>query len=220
MGRGGLLLPGKAEEVPSLFPKKTQAMPEEKNMEDLEVRNCVKVLQKGEVLLYPTDTIWGLGCDATCAEAVSRIYRIKNREEDKSFIILADSVEMMEDYVQDVPAVAYDLLQAMESTPLTIIYPKGKNLPANVLGVDGSIAIRIVSNRFCARVISGFGKPIVSTSANISGFPSPLRLGDIAESIFEDVDHVAIVEEHSFGEARPSRIIKLEEDGMFRVVRE
>lgn len=195
-------------------------MAEGKTWEELEVLNCVKVLRKGETLLYPTDTIWGLGCDATCAEAVSRVYRIKNREEDKSFIILADSADMLKAYVEDVPPVAYDLLQAMDNTPLTIIYPKGKNLAANVLGADGSIAIRIVNNRFCAEVISRFGKPIVSTSANISGFPAPLKLGDIDDSIIRAVDHVAIVEEQSFGEVRPSRIIKLEEDGMFRVIRE
>ncbi|MDE5762586.1 MAG: threonylcarbamoyl-AMP synthase [Bacteroidales bacterium] len=195
-------------------------MPQVSRLRNLEIRNCVKALQKGETLLYPTDTIWGLGCDATCKDAVSRIYRLKNREEDKSFIILADSVEMMKAYVEEVPPVAYDLLEAMSDTPLTIIYPQGRGLADNVPGADGSVAIRIVQGKFCSEVIAKFGKPIVSTSANISGFPAPLKLADIAEPILAGVDHIAIVNEQSFGDVRPSRIIKLEENGMFRVIRE
>lgn len=191
-----------------------------RTLEELEVLNCVKALRRGQTLLYPTDTIWGLGCDATLPDAVSQIYRLKNRAEDKSFIILINSVEMLPQYVESVPPAAYDLLQAMDSTPLTIIYPKGKNLPSNVTGNDGSIAIRLTHNRFCCDLISGLGKPIVSTSANISGDPSPLTLADIADSIIDNVDHVAIVEEQFGMELRPSRIIKLEESGMFTIVRE
>ena len=182
--------------------------------------NCVKVLQRGQTLLYPTDTIWGIGCDATDAAAVSRVYRLKHRDEDKSFIILVDSMDMLRRYVADVPSVAYDLIEAMESTPLTVIYPKGVGLPQNVLGNDGSIAIRMVRNLFCAELVHRFGKPVVSTSANLSGQPSPLALSDISDELIAAVDHVAIVEESASGELRPSRIIKLEANGMFSIIRD
>ena len=187
---------------------------------ELEILNCVKVLEKGETLLYPTDTIWGIGCDATDEQAVSRICRIKERMENKSFILLVSSEEMLSQYVAEVPPTAYDLIRASSDMPLTIIYPKGIHLPRNVVAGDGSVAIRVPRHDFCKEVISHFGKPIVSTSANLSGFAFPLKLADISDTIIERVDHVAIVEENPLTELRPSRIIKLEEDGMFRVVRE
>ncbi|MCM1042262.1 MAG: L-threonylcarbamoyladenylate synthase [Bacteroides sp.] len=191
-----------------------------KSLQELQLLNCVKVLERGETLLYPTDTIWGLGCDATDEEAVSKIYRIKGRSEDKSFIILVSSVEMLQRYVKELPPMACDLLQAMSDTPLTVIYPQSANLPSNVHADDGSIAIRLVRNIFCAQLIERFGKPIVSTSANLSGEPSPLCLADISEQLINDVDHVAIVEDSPNRELRPSRIIKLEKNGMFRVIRD
>lgn len=191
-----------------------------RTLDELEVLNCVKVLRNGQTLLYPTDTIWGLGCDATDREAVDKVYRLKNREEDKSFIILVHSEAMLEQYVETVPPTAYDLLRAMDNTPLTIIYPKGIHLPSNVLGNDGSIAIRLTHNKFCSDLLSAFGKPIVSTSANLSGQPAPLKLADISDIIIRDVDHVAIVQEQVGQELRPSRIIKMESSGMFTIVRE
>lgn len=191
-----------------------------KSLAELELLNCVKVLGKGETLLYPTDTIWGIGCDATNESAVSKVYRIKERPEDKSFILLVSSEEMLADYVEAVPPTAYDLIRATDDMPLTIIYSKGKNLPSNVVAKDGSVAIRVTNHPFCKELINRFGKPIVSTSANLSGQPFPLKLADISEMVVERVDHVAIVEENPLTELRPSRIIKLEADGMFRVVRE
>lgn len=188
--------------------------------EEIEVANCVKVLNAGGTLLYPTDTIWGIGCDATRADSVSKVYKIKNREEDRSFIILLDDQSRLESYVEDVPVMAYDLLSAMDSTPLTIIYPKGKNLAENVLGKDGSIAIRIVKSDFCLAMLKAFRKPIVSTSANISGEPSPLSFFSVSQQIIGGVDHVAMVKEGTVKETRPSRIIKLELDGMFTVIRD
>lgn len=187
--------------------------------EEIEVANCVKVLLSGGTLLYPTDTIWGIGCDATRRESVSSVYRIKAREEDRSFIILLNSPEQLAQYVEDVPATAYDLLSAVQDSPLTIIYPKGKNLAENVMGRDGSIAIRIVHNAFCSALLQAFQKPIVSTSANISGQPSPLCFSDISSHIVSSVDHVAVVKEDTIAETKPSRIIKLEADGMFKVIR-
>ncbi|MEG1499093.1 MAG: L-threonylcarbamoyladenylate synthase [Bacteroidales bacterium] len=190
------------------------------DMEDLEIANCVKVLKSGGTLLYPTDTIWGVGCDATCSEAVSKVYKLKHRNEDRSFIILLDKEEHLLNYVTEVPPTAYDLIHAMDETPLTIIYPQGMHLAKNVLGLDGSIAIRLVKNDFCVRLIQAFGKPIVSTSANLSGEPSPLQFTSISSEIISAVDHVALLKDQPLKEMRPSRIIKLEMNGMFTVVRE
>lgn len=187
--------------------------------EEIEVANCVKILQTGGTLLYPTDTIWGIGCDATRRESVSRVYRIKARDEDRSFIILLSDPAQLARYVEEVPATAYDLLAAVNDSPLTIIYPKGRNLAENVLGRDSSIAIRIVHNTFCKALLTAFGKPIVSTSANISGEPSPMCFSAISPHIVSSVDHVAVVHEDTIAETKPSRIIKLEVDGMFKVVR-
>lgn len=188
--------------------------------EEIEVTNCVKVLQTGGTLLYPTDTIWGIGCDATRRESVSQVYRVKAREEDRSFIILLNDPAQLAQYVEEVPATAYDLLSAVGESPLTIIYPKGRNLAENVLGRDGSIAIRIVHNVFCRALLTAFQKPIVSTSANISGEPSPMCFSAISPRILSSVDHVAVVQEDTIAETKPSRIIKLASDGMFTVVRE
>lgn len=187
--------------------------------EEIEVANCVKVLQAGGSVLYPTDTIWGIGCDATNREAVSSVYRIKARDEDRSFIILLNDPAQLVQYVEEVPATAYDLLAAVQDSPLTVIYPKGKNLAENVMGRDGSIAIRIVHNAFCKALLTAFGKPIVSTSANISGEPSPMCFSAISPRIVSSVDHVAVVQEETIAETKPSRIIKLAADGMFTVVR-
>lgn len=195
-------------------------MKTEKTLQALQLLNCVKVLERGQTLLYPTDTIWGLGCDATNAEAVSKVYRLKERGEDKSFIILVSSIDMLRQYVDELPPMACDLLQAMDQTPLTVIYPKAANLPSNVTAQDGSIAIRLVRDIFCAQLIERFGKPIVSTSANLSGEPSPLCLAEVSDQLIANVDHIAIVEESSKRELRPSRIIKLEANGMFSVVRD
>lgn len=188
--------------------------------EEIEVANCVKILQTGGSLLYPTDTIWGIGCDATRRDSVANIYRIKAREEDRSFIILLSDPSQLTQYVEEVPSTAYDLLSAVQDSPLTIIYPKGKNLADNVLGRDGSIAIRIVHNAFCKALLTAFKKPIVSTSANISGEPSPLCFSAISPRIVSSVDHVAVVQEETIAETKPSRIIRLAADGMFTVVRE
>lgn len=191
-----------------------------KTLQELQMLNCVKVLERGQTLLYPTDTIWGLGCDATNQDAVSKVYRIKGRSEDKSFIILVSSTEMLRHYVDDLPPMACDLIQAMDQTPLTIIYPKAVNLPPNVPANDGSIAIRLVRGIFCADLITRLGKPIVSTSANLSGEPSPLCLADLSDELVASVDHVAIVEDSFKRELRPSRIIKLERNGMFSIIRD
>ncbi|MEG2337248.1 MAG: L-threonylcarbamoyladenylate synthase [Bacteroidales bacterium] len=189
------------------------------NITPIEIENCVKTLKNGGIILYPTDTIWGIGCDATDKNAISKIYRLKHREEDQSFIVLVSSQEQLKEYVHDIPPVAYDLMNAMD-TPLTIIYPKGKNLAENVMGKDGSIAIRVVKNDFCCQLINELGKPIVSTSANISGEPSPLSFQSISKEIIKGVDHLVILSATHIEKTRASRIIKIEPSGMFTIIRE
>lgn len=191
---------------------------EEKQIQ-AEINRCVDILKNGGSILYPTDTIWGIGCDATNDRATSNIFKIKERIEEKNFIVLVDDIPMLEQYVEDIPDVAYDLIAAIDK-PITIIYPKGKNLAGNVIASDGSIAIRIVKNDFCKRIITTFGKPIVSTSANLSGEPSPVNFKTISERIKNRVDFIVNPELDTLTEIKPSRIIKLETTGMFTIIRD
>ncbi|MCX6306327.1 MAG: L-threonylcarbamoyladenylate synthase [Bacteroidetes bacterium] len=182
------------------------------------IKNCLEVLQRGGTILYPTDTIWGIGCDATNSGAVAKIYRLKQRMERKSLIILLDDPEKLRDYVSNIPEIAWDLLKNVD-TPLTVIYPEAKNLAKNVIAVDGSVAIRIVKNEFCRKLIQAFGKPIVSTSANISGDNPPLSFRNIVHEIIQGVDHVVDESFDTVYELKPSRIIKLDSNGDFQIIR-
>jgi L-threonylcarbamoyladenylate synthase len=183
-----------------------------------EIQKCTAVLKRGGTILYPTDTIWGIGCDATNEKAVEKIFRIKKRPEIKSLIILLDEPERLKDYVKTVPDIAWDLLESVEK-PLTIIYPNAKNLPKKVIGGDHSIAIRIVKDDFCKLLIKTFGKPIVSTSANNSGDPAPLVFRCVPKKIVENVDYVVGLYQDVLKEVKPSRIIKLSENGEFKIIR-
>ena len=183
-----------------------------------EIKKCIAVLKNGGTILYPTDTIWGLGCDATNGVAVEKVYRIKKRMESKSLIILLPDLEFLKKYVLNVPEIAMDLMKGVDN-PLTIIYPNAINLPANVIGPDGSIAIRIIKNEFCKRLIREFNKPIVSTSANVSGEPAPLVYTCISKEIIDQVDHVVNYQREEIQEFKPSRIIKLNENGEFNIIR-
>ncbi|MDR0619398.1 MAG: threonylcarbamoyl-AMP synthase [Bacteroidales bacterium] len=185
----------------------------------IEILNCEKVLRSGGILLYLTDTIWGIGCDATQEKAVNKIYRIKQRNPDSSFIVLIADEDQLSDYVENVPLVAYDLIRAVDK-PLTIVYPEGKNVASNVIGKDGSLAIRIVKSEFCKELIRSFGKPIVSTSANVSGESNPTTFSSISPKIISEVDHIAIQANNPFMEVKQSRIIKIEKNGMFTVLRD
>jgi len=191
----------------------------DKKLLEQEIEKAVKVLKEGKTILYPTDTIWGIGCDATNAKAVDKIYKIKRREKGKSMIILLDSAEKLQNYVEKVPAIVYDLIEQTQ-TPLTIIYQNAKNLAKNLTPEDNSIAIRIVKGEFCNEMIKRFGKPVVSTSANLSGAPSPLSFNDVAEEIVNQVDHVVHVFKDRIRSTKASKIIKLEENGLFKVIRE
>jgi len=183
-----------------------------------EIQKCITVLKRGGTILYPTDTIWGIGCDATNEKAVDKIYRLKKRLEIKSLIILLDDPEKLADYVKKVPEIAWDLIKSV-ATPLTIIYPDAKNLPKNVIGDDNSIAIRLVKNEFCRSLIREFGKPIVSSSANISGDPAPLVFRCVSKEIIKNVDYVVNLYQDVLKEVKASRIIKLNESGEFNIIR-
>ena len=183
-----------------------------------EIKKTLSFLKEGKVILYPTDTIWGIGCDATNQKAVERIYRLKLRAESKSMIILLDDAGRLPDYVQDVPEIAFDLVNSVDR-PLTVIYDNAKGLAKNVIAADGSIAIRIVRDEFCSELIRQFGKPIVSTSANVSGTTDPVTYAQIPNVIRNGVDYVVDYSRDRLIKAKASRIIKLEANGEFKVIR-
>lgn len=184
-----------------------------------EVDKCLKILKNGGVILYPTDTIWGIGCDATNEKAVDRIFKIKIRPPEKSMIILINDVDMLFDYVDRVPPVAVDIVNSVRN-PLSIIYPKAKNLPKNVVANDGSIAIRKVKNDFCQELIRRFGKPIVSTSANITGNATPTRFRDISKTIINSMDYVVNIALDTNPEIKASTIARFNDDGEFEIIRD
>lgn len=183
-----------------------------------DINNCLLSLKNGEVILYPTDTVWGLGCDATNPAAVEKIYKIKSRSTTKTLIILVYSQSMLERYVKEVPDITYELA-SVSDTPLTIIYPEGKNLANGVCAEDGSIAIRICHDEFCNELIRRFRKPIVSTSANSSGQPSPLTFTDIDKSVVGAVNYVVKYRQDDPGKNSASPIIKVQSDGTFKIIR-
>ena len=184
-----------------------------------EVIKTYEFLKKGAVVLYPTDTIWGLGCDAANAAAVERILTIKKRPSQKNFIILLDEVEKLPFYVEHIPEIAWDLI-AEAARPTTFIYQGGKNLPHTLLASDGTIAIRIVHNEFCRKVINLLGRPLVSTSANITGLPTPFSFKEISQDIIGKVDYVVDPSSVIVEDAKPSTIIRFMDDYSFEVVRE
>lgn len=183
-----------------------------------EVKKAVEFLEKGKIILYPTDTIWGIGCDATDQIAVEKIYSIKKRYEDKSMIVLLDDPGKIERYVAQVPLIVYDLMNRIEA-PLTIIYPGAKNLAKNVIASDKTIAIRITKDPFCMQMISLFGKPVVSTSANISGKQAPITFSKISEEIKDSVDYIVGINRDIINTTKPSTIIRIRENGEFVVIR-
>ncbi|MBR0122350.1 MAG: threonylcarbamoyl-AMP synthase [Bacteroidales bacterium] len=189
-----------------------------KEIFDEQVAKTVDFLKNGKTILYPTDTIWGLGCDATDANAVNQIYKIKMRPPQKSMIILIDVVDRLFDYVTNVPPMAVDLVNIVRK-PLSVIYPNAKNLPKNVIAADGSIAIRMVKTDFCKEVIRIFGKPIVSTSANITGNPTPMHFSEISQTIIKSVDFVVDKAMETSIEPKASTIARFKEDGEFEIIR-
>ena len=183
-----------------------------------EVANAFKVIKEGGIILYPTDTIWGIGCDATNTEAVKKIFQLKQRDEAKSMIILLDSDAKLPSYVKEVPDIAYDLIQYAEN-PLTLVMPGARNISPALIAADGSVGIRITSNQFCQHLIQRMRKPLVSTSANISGNPSPQYFSQIDEAVINGVDYVVDLDQHSKEIKNPSTIMRLEPDGRFEFLR-
>ncbi|MCG8410169.1 MAG: threonylcarbamoyl-AMP synthase [Bacteroidales bacterium] len=184
-----------------------------------DIDKAIEVLRQGGVILYPTDTIWGLGCDATNEEAVDRIYKIKQRNDQKSLLILLDNAGKIPSYVGSVPDVAWDLID-FATKPLTIIYNDAKNLALNLVSEDGSIGIRIPNDDFCQRLIQRFRKPIVSTSANISGQNAPQNFSEINQELLKLVDYVVDWKQDDFSKSQASSIIKLGNGGEFKIIRE
>ncbi len=184
-----------------------------------EVEAAVKALASGDIILYPTDTVWGIGCDATRDDAVQRIFNLKQRSDSKSVIVLVSDPDMLCKYVRQIPQIAVDLLEVNDK-PMTIIYPEGTGLSAKVIADDGSVAIRIPRNEFCVEMIRRLGKPVVSTSANISGEETPSCFAEINAAILDGVEHIVepSLEETSTG--RSSQIIKLGSGGEVKVIRE
>jgi len=183
-----------------------------------EVAKALKVVQEGGIILYPTDTIWGIGCDATNTEAVKKIYALKQRDEAKSMIILLDIDNKLQSYIGQVPDIAYDLMEYAEN-PLTLVMPGAKNLSPALINQDGSIAVRVVKHDFCQQLIQRLRKPLVSTSANISGQAPPKNFGDISPEIIAGVDYVVDLEQHDLTAKKPSTIMRLEADGRFEFIR-
>lgn len=183
-----------------------------------DLAKAVEVLKAGGIILYPTDTVWGIGCDATNANAVKRIYEIKQREDSKSMLILMENANLLNSYITEVPEVAWDLIEVSES-PLTIIYPAAKNLAPNLIAADKSIGIRITSEPFTQQLIQRFRRPIVSTSANISGQKSPRNFAEISAEIKDKMDYVVNYRQGDLSESVPSSIIKLGVGGQIEIIR-
>jgi L-threonylcarbamoyladenylate synthase len=184
-----------------------------------DLKQALEVLRKGGVILYPTDTIWGIGCDATNPEAVKRVYEIKHRADSKAMLVLVDSPVKVNAYVKEMPDIAWDLID-LTTKPLTIIYDGAKNLAPNLIAEDGSVGIRVTSENFSQQLCLRFKKPIVSTSANISGAPSPHNFSEVSEEIKSAVDYVVTYRQEEMSQPSPSSIIKLGAGGEVKVIRE
>lgn len=183
-----------------------------------EIQNALAVLRKGGVILYPTDTVWGLGCDARNKDAVNKLFKIKQRAEYKSVVVLVCDETMINRYVKEVPEIAWELIESAEE-PLTIVYPDGRMLPENIIAADGSVGIRLIKDEFCNTLIHKFGKPITSTSANISGEPFPSSFSDIKLDILNKVDYIVNLRKTETINAKPSTIIKVALNGEIKIIR-
>ena len=183
----------------------------------VEIQNSLSILKQGKTFAYPTDTVWGLGCDATSEEAVNKIYEIKQRSESKSLIVLVSSFEMLNNYVKVISENVKNVLES-STNPTTIIYSNPVGLAKNVIANDSTVAIRIVQNDFCKSLIEQFGKPIVSTSANISNEPTPKSFSEISTHILDSVDYVVNLHREEVND-KSSTILKVADNGEIIVLR-
>ena len=191
---------------------------DEKMTQEEDIKNAIKVLREGGVILYPTDTVWGVGCDATNAEAVAKVYQIKHRDDSKALICLVDSDARLQRYVRNVPAVAWELIDAV-TKPTTVILDGAVNLASNLIADDGSIALRITKEPFSHALCYRFQKALVSTSANISGEPAAQNYKDISQEILNSVDYVCWTRRQEHKLHKPSSIIRLRPDGEVTIIR-
>lgn len=183
-----------------------------------DIQKCIEVLAAGGTILYPTDTIWGIGCDATQFDATQKVYELKQREDAKAMLVLVNSADMLSRYVEEIPAMADEIIE-INDAPLTIIYPAGRNLAGNLLPKDGTIGIRITSDPFCKELIRRYRKPLVSTSANIAGQPAPSYFSDIAAEIKAKVGYTAAWRQNDRAKRKPSGILKVKLNGEIEVIR-
>lgn len=183
-----------------------------------DLKKCLQTLHEGGLILYPTDTIWGIGCDALQTEAIERIYTLKGRDRQKPLIILLENENQLQSYVKEVPEIAYQLIEYSDR-PLTIIYSGAKNLPESLIGEDGSIGIRIVKEPFCQELIRRFRRPIVSTSANLSGQPTATNFADITDAVRHGVDYIVDYGRSNPEPREPSILMKLDSSGAFEFIR-
>lgn len=183
-----------------------------------EIKKAIEILRSGGIILYPTDTIWGIGCDATNPDAVEKIYNLKKRADSKSMLVLIDNPGRIESYVEEMPSMAWDLIEVTDN-PLTIIYPKAKNIAPNLLAEDGSIGIRVTNEIFSKKLCETFRKPIVSTSANFSGEKSPENFSEISDDIKQSVDYIVNYRQKEASKAKPSSIIKLDTKNVITIIR-
>lgn len=181
------------------------------------INTVVDFLKKGQVVLYPTDTIYGIGCDATNHEAIEKIYEIKGRDTTKSLIVLVDSFQMLDSIIEEVPDMAWEVLK-INKKPLTIIYDRPKNVSLNVIAADGTLAVRVTNDPVCRSIIRKLRKPIVSTSANLSGEPSPIHFTDITEVLISRVDHVMDLP-LAHKDVKPSSIMRISSNGIINIIR-
>lgn len=183
----------------------------------IDINQSVQILTQGGLILYPTDTVWGIGCDATNPEAVEKVFKLKQRHDSKALICLVADDRMLGKYIKKIPDVAYDILDVTEE-PITIIYDGARQLAPNLVADDNSIAIRIPNDEFCFQLLRKFNKPIVSTSANISGQPTPKSFKEISNEIIKGVDYVVNLHREKVC-TKPSSIIKLSNDGKVQIIR-
>ncbi|MCQ2174680.1 MAG: threonylcarbamoyl-AMP synthase [Bacteroidales bacterium] len=182
------------------------------------VKRALEVLKEGGVILYPTDTVWGIGCDATNEEAVRKVFEIKKRADSKSLVLLASDLDMVARFVREIPSIAIDLVE-VNDRPMTIIYPQGQMLAPSTMAQDGSVGIRIPMSDFCRELVRKLRKPLVSTSANISGEPTPENFAGIPDKIKSAVDYIVPGELESESTGRPSQILKVGLKGEIEIIR-
>ncbi|WP_044399131.1 L-threonylcarbamoyladenylate synthase [Lacinutrix sp. Hel_I_90] len=183
-----------------------------------EIEKTLEVLKRGGIILYPTDTVWGIGCDATNAEAVQKIYKLKQRQDSKAMICLVNNYGMLEKHVDNVPKMAYTILD-IAVNPTTVVYDSPAGIAENLVASDNTLAIRIVDHEFCKKLIRYLGRPLVSTSANLAGKPTPKSFKEINEAILKGVDYVVNLQKETIAK-NPSTIIKLGSDGGVKIIRE